>query len=104
MGVLTNHLGSITRIKGHSLSVYPTVEAGGLHGDEVSAVIQRHMVVKRETIGAQATQPAILDSQSVMRKRWCQPVSWKVHGGQKMGEAKTSSPYPLPPTKVFQFR
>ena len=51
----------------------------------MSAVIQRHMVVKRETIGAQAAQPAISDSRSVLCKRRCQPVSRKVHGGQKRG-------------------
>jgi hypothetical protein len=51
----------------------------------VSAIIQRHMVVKRETIGAQAAQPAISDSRNVLRKRRCQPVSRKVHGGQKRG-------------------
>ena len=58
----------------------------------MSAIIQRHMVVKRETIGAQAAQPAISDSRSVLRKRRCQPVSRKVHGGKKGGEAKASSP------------
>ncbi len=58
----------------------------------MSAVIQRHLVVKRETIGAQAAQPAISDSRSVLRQRRCQPVSRKVHGGQKRWETKTSVP------------
>jgi hypothetical protein len=39
-----------------------TVEAGGLHGDQVSATIQRHMVGRRDCIGAQAVQLAISDS------------------------------------------
>jgi hypothetical protein len=40
----------------------PNVEDGGLHGDHVSATIQRLMVGRRGSIRAQAGQPAILDS------------------------------------------
>jgi hypothetical protein len=58
----------------------------------VSAIIQRHMVGKRESIRVQVAQPAILDSRSVLHQQQCQPVSWKVHGGQKRGETNKWDP------------
>jgi len=61
------------------------------------------MVGKREWIGAQAAQPAISNSGSVLRQRRCQPVSRKVHGG-KRGGSESQFPYLLPTTKFFEFR
>ena len=62
------------------------------------------MVVERETIGAQAAQPAISDSRSVLRQRRCQPVSRKVHEGAEKGGNENQFPYSLPTTKFFKFR
>jgi hypothetical protein len=50
------------------------------------------MVGKRESIRVQVAQPAILDSRSVLHQQQCQPVSWKVHGGQKRGETNKWDP------------
>jgi hypothetical protein len=48
--------------------------------------------------------PLKTDYRSVLRQRRCQPVSRKVHGGQKRGGSKTQIPYSLPTTKFFEFR
>ncbi len=83
MGVLTNHLGSITTLylvqdNRPFTKCLSTVEAGRLHCDQVSAAIQRHMVGRRDCIGAQAAQPSISDSQSVLHQQQFQPGSQKV--------------------------
>ncbi len=46
---------------------------------------KRHMVGKRDSVGAQSAQPAISDSWSVLHQQQFQPVSRKVHATKRKG-------------------